>query len=235
MKAREIAACAVMVALLIAVQYAFSFVAGIELVTAFFLCFCYAFGVRCGMITATAFSLVRCILYGFVANVVVLYLIYYNAFALLFGIVGRKKLFVWVCPCLLAALSVASATVAIVGLPVSILVQSKITIMLWVLFGLMIALLVFYFVLLFANKGERGREIASVTALAAFCTVLFSLLDDVITPLMLGYSSNAAVIYFYNSFLALIPQTICAAVSVFLLFLPLKKVFGALLIDKKDL
>ena len=97
--------------------------------------------------------------------------------------------------------------------------------MLWILFGISLAILIFYIVLVIANKGEQGRELATVTALAAVCTVMFTLLDDVITPLFMGYSAEAATAYFYTGFMAMLPQTICAAVSVFVLFLPLKKAF----------
>ena len=85
-----VAVCAVMTALLLAVQCALSLVAGVELVTAFLLVFCYVFGVKYGMITATAFSLLRNFIFGFAPDVIVLYLIYFNAFALLFGAMGKR-------------------------------------------------------------------------------------------------------------------------------------------------
>ena len=227
MKTKQLALCAVMTALLVAIQYAMSFVSGIELVTVFFLCFCYVFGVRCGVLTGIAFSLLRCILFGFMPNVIVLYLIYYTLFALLFGISGRRKIPAWVCPALLTSLAAMCAYFAVRGLPISILYRTKVSVMLWILFGILTALLVFYAVLLMKNKGEQGKELASVTALSAFCTVIFTLLDDIISPLLLGYSAEAATAYFYTGFIAMLPQTICAAVSVFALFIPLKRVFEA--------
>ena len=220
MAAKKIAACAVMVALLIAVQFALSFVPGVELVTVLLLCFCYAFGRACGVITATAFSLLRCMLFGFMPNVLILYLVYYNLFALLFGSLKHHRLPSWLGPILLCALAIGSAYFAVTGIPISILYQSKIRIMLWILFGIVIALLVFYAVLIVAKK---NYELAGITALAAFCTVLFTLLDDIISPLILGYGMDTAIAYFYTSFLAMLPQTICTAVSVFLLFPPIKK------------
>lgn len=227
MKTKQLALCAVMTALLVAIQYAMSFVSGVELVTAFFLCFCYVFGVRCGVLTGIAFSLLRCFLFGFMPNVILLYLVYYTLFAVLFGFVGRRKMPVWVCPALLAALAAMCAYFAIRGLPISVLYRTRVSVMLWLLFGILAALLGFYVILLAKNKGEQGRELASVTALAAFCTVMFTLLDDIISPLVLGYSAEAAVGYFYTGFLAMLPQTICAAVSVFVLFIPLKRVYEA--------
>ena len=95
-------------------------------------------------------------------------------------------------------------------------------------FGVMSALLVLYIVLLcVGGKGARfGRETASLAALAAFCTVWFTLLDDVLTPLWYGYTLDAAIAYFYTGFLAMLPQTVCAAVSVVVLFPVLKRIFG---------
>lgn len=227
MKTKQLAFCAVMTALLVAVQYAMSFVSGVELVTVFFLCFCYVFGARCGVLTGIAFSLLRCLLFGFTPNVIVLYLVYYCLFAALFGTVGRRKPPSWVCPALLTALAAMCVYFAVKGLPISVLYRARVSAMLWILFGILAALLVFYIILLIYNKSAQGRELASVTALAAFCTVMFTLLDDVITPLLLGYSAEAAAAYFYTGFLAMLPHTICAAVSVFIMFMPLKRIFEA--------
>ena len=225
MKTLQLVFCAVMTALLIAVQYVLGFVSGIELVTVVFLSFCYVFGVKCGLLTGLAFSLLRCLLFGFMPNVILLYLVYYSLFALLFGFVGKKNILPWICPALLAVLATACAYFALSGLPISILYKTRVSTMLWILLGISLAILVFYIVLVITKKGNQGRELASVTALAAVCTVMFTLLDDVITPLVLGYSAEAAAAYFYTGFIAMLPQTICAAVSVFVLFLPLKKAF----------
>ena len=226
MKTVQLVFCAVMTALLIAVQYALGFVSGVELVTVVFLSFCYVFGVKCGLLTGLAFSLLRCLLFGFMPNVILLYLVYSSLFALLFGLVGKRQVSPWLCPVLLAVLAAACAYFALTGLPISVLYQTRVSVMLWILFGISLAILVFYIVLAIAKKGKQGRELATVTALAAVCTVMFTLLDDVISPLVLGYSAEAATAYFYTGFIAMLPQTISAAVSVFVLFLPLKKAFG---------
>ena len=226
MKTVQLVFCAVMTALLIAVQYVMGFVSGVELVTVLFLSFCYVFGVKCGLLTGIAFSLLRCLLFGFMPNVILLYLVYYSLCALLFGFVGKRQVSRWLCPVLLAVLAAACAYFAVSGLPISILYQARVSTMLWILFGISLAILIFYTVLVMAKKGEQGRELATVTALAVVCTVMFTLLDDVISPLVLGYSAEAAVAYFYTGFMAMLPQTICAAVSVFALFLPLKKALG---------
>ena len=222
---RSLAACAVMTALLIAVQFILSYVPGVELVSVFFICFCYVYGVYYGALTATAFSLIRCFIYGAAPNVIVLYLIYYNFVAVVFGILGRRSLPKWVSPMLLCAIAAMCAYFAVKGIPISILYQRRISIMLWVLFGIIVSLLACDVILLFKFRDSKGVEIASVTSVAAFCTILFTLLDDVITPLFMGYSTDTAIAYAYTGFLAMIPQTICVSISVFLLFYPLKIVF----------
>lgn len=228
MKTKQLAYCAVMTALLIAVQYAFSFITGVELVTVFFLCFCYVFGIRRGILTAVAFSLLRCLLFGFMPNVIVLYLIYYCLFATIFGSIGRRRLAPWLCPALLALLAAASIYFAINGIPISILYQKRVSAMLYILFGISLILSAVYAIMIVRSKDGEGAELASVTSLAAVCTVIFTLLDDVITPLFLGYSAEAATAYFYAGFTAMLSQTISAAVSVFVLFLPLKRAFEAI-------
>lgn len=156
---------AMCVALLIAGQVALSSVTGIEIVTVMLLCFCWCYGIRHGIAVATTFSLLRCFVFGFQINVIVLYLIYYNLFALFFGWLGARL---------------------------------------------------------------TGKNALLQMVIAAVCavifTALFTLLDDVITPLMFSFSEHAANVYFYQSLTAVIPQTICAAVTVSLLFHPLTKV-----------
>lgn len=156
---------AMSVALLIAVQIALSAVSGVELVTVILLCLSFCYGVKTGLAIATTFSLLRCFFFGFQINIIVLYLIYYNLFALFFGWMGKC----------------------------------------------------------FADRITLLRHIVIVAAAAVF-TILFTLLDDVITPLISGFWGNAAKVYFLQSLTAMIPQTICAAVTVSLLFIPLTKV-----------
>lgn len=225
MNAKKVAVCAVSVALLIAIQFTLFYVPGVELVTVFLLCFCYTFGVSMGVITATAFSLLRCIFFGFNVNIIVLYLIYYNLFAVLFGVLGKKTIPAWISFIILSIVAIASAYFAITGLPISILFQRQVTIMLWAVFSISVALIITYAVLLIINKGKAGRQIASVTAVAAVCTISFTLLDDVITPLILGYTLEAAKLYFVGSLFTMVKQTLCTIISVALLFKPLVKVF----------
>lgn len=96
--AKEIAYTGITVALLIGGQLAFSAISGVEIVTAIFAVFCLVFGVIRGVVVATAFSLVRCLVFGFFPQVILLYLIYYNLFAIVVGVLGivvknKKEIF----------------------------------------------------------------------------------------------------------------------------------------------
>ena len=89
-KAKKIAICGAFCALLIVVQYAFSAIKGVELVTLFFVTFSFAFGGVYGVLVALSYSLLRCLIYGFFPNVVILYLAYYPALALAAGALGKR-------------------------------------------------------------------------------------------------------------------------------------------------
>lgn len=239
---KEIAVCAVMTALLIGGQLAFSAVVGIEIVTVLLLTFSWSFDARSGVWTAVAFSLLRCLLWGFHPPAIALYLLYYPAFALLFGSLGSARRAGGLSlPSLLTAdilLSAVAAGCAFCAatdfLKISMLEIGAIRVMLWAIFGCCCALL---FLLngahiLLALRGQNARvrtlaTVAAVTALAAVCTVCFTLLDDVITPLYYGleWGSAAFMTYFYGSFLALVPQTLCTIATVSLLFVPFTKTF----------
>ena len=82
--------CALFVAILLASQLVLSSIAGVEIVSVLLLAFSYKKGVKNGLMVASAFSLLRCFIFGFMPNVIVLYLIYYNLFALVFALVGKK-------------------------------------------------------------------------------------------------------------------------------------------------
>lgn len=153
------------VALLIGGQMALSGVSGIEIVTVMLLCFCFHYGVRHGIAVATTFSLLRCFFFGFQINVIVLYLVYYNVFALFFGWLGKR-------------------ITGRISLP----------------------------------------KLCVVVASAMVFTVLFTMLDNVITPLIFAFHKNAAAVYFAQSLYALVPQTICTMATVSILFVPLTKI-----------
>lgn len=161
---KDCAYIGVFVALTIAVQLCLSFLPGVELVTVLFVAFSFAFGCKRGMAAATVFSLLRQLVFGFYPTVLVLYLIYYNGLALLFGGLGRRR---------------------------------KLT----------------------------AKTIVWLTAVACVCTACFTLLDNILTPLWYGYSGRVLKIYFTASLSVMIPQVVCTAVSVGVLFLPLVKLF----------
>lgn len=155
---------AMSVALLIGGQMALSAVAGIEIVTVVMLCLCFCYGMRTGVAIATTFSLLRCFFFGFHINVLVLYLIYYNLFAVSFGWLGKRL----------------------------------------------------------AGKISLFRMIIIVASAVIF-TAFFTLLDDVITPLISGFSPQAAKVYFLQSLYAMVLQMVCTLVTVSVLFTPLTK------------
>lgn len=241
--AKEAAYIAVTCALLLGSQYILSFVMGVEIVTVIFVCFATVFGIRRGIICALVFTLLRCFVFGFSPTVLVLYLAYYPFLTTVFGALGKipprvyQKLPLWFIIAVNAALLALSAVCAFSALlhlvKVSRLWQVTIEILLWVmsaLFFALVAVIDVLFVLVQRAKEECRARMAAVlqtvlfAAAASFCTALFTLSDDVITPLMLGYSQLSAIAYFYGSFTAMLPQCVCAVVSVAVLFMPLTSV-----------
>ena len=114
--AKEIAYTGMMVALLIGAQMALSAVKGVEIVTAIFALYCLVFGAIRGVAVATAFSLVRCLVFGFFPQVVVLYLVYYNLFAVIVGLSGvliknKQELFKLIVLTIEAAVCVCAFTI----------------------------------------------------------------------------------------------------------------------------
>lgn len=87
---KECAFLAVFVALLIATQFVFSALAGIELVSVLFMTYVFVMGITRGVFVATAFSLLRTMLFGFFPAVVLIYLVYYNAVAVCIGLLGKS-------------------------------------------------------------------------------------------------------------------------------------------------
>lgn len=82
----------------------------------------------------------------------------------------------------------------------------------------------------FLGRWEKftPKKLILLTVLACVCTVCFTIMDNIITPLWYGYSKRALKVYFYASFSFMIPQVICTAISVGLLFFPLVKIFKTL-------
>ena len=158
--ARDCAFVALFVALMLASQVALSSIPGVELVTVLLLCFSFTFGVKRGMFTATTFSLARQIVFGVFPVVLILYLLYFNGLACIFGYFGKKMV---------------------------------------------------------ANR----KTLIWVMITACVCSVGFTCMDNLLTPLWYGYSQKATIAYFYASFSFMIPHLVCTAVSVSVLFLPI--------------
>lgn len=97
--------------------------------------------------------------------------------------------------------------------------------------SVIILYLVYYtgFALFFGFLGNRFHRTTTfyaylwVVILSTAFTAVFTLLDDVITPLFYGFGENAAKAYFYSSLPFMLSQCICVAISVSLLFIPLCK------------
>lgn len=71
-----------------------------------------------------------------------------------------------------------------------------------------------------------AKTLPWLVLIACACTVCFTLIDNVITPLWYGYSAKATKAYFFASLPFMIPQVICTAVSVSFLLIPLVKAFS---------
>ena len=89
-KTKDLVVAPLCAAMLIGAQLILSGVAGIEIVSAMLLCFAYSLGSFRGATVATLFSVVRCFVFGFHINVLILYLIYFNLFAVFFGWLGAR-------------------------------------------------------------------------------------------------------------------------------------------------
>lgn len=75
------------------------------------------------------------------------------------------------------------------------------------------------------NRSLDVKKLIVTVIIAAVMTVLFTMIDNVLTPLFYGYTLKAAKAYFVASFTAMIPQTICAVITVSVFFAPLLKVY----------
>ncbi len=103
------------------------------------------------------------------------------------------------------------------------------------IFGALPTVLVLYLIyynLLAFTFGAIGKKInlnlkSAIVIIITACifTALFTLLDDIITPLYNGYSLKATKLYFYASLPVMYSQMISTAISTACLFAPLFKVF----------
>lgn len=75
---------------------------------------------------------------------------------------------------------------------------------------------------------EPIRALWWIVLTACVCTVCFSVLDNIITPLWYGYTKRATRAYFLASLSFMLPQLVCTAVSVSILFIPLQRAFKSI-------
>ena len=57
-----------------------------------------------------------------------------------------------------------------------------------------------------------------VIVVAVVMTVLFTITDNVLTPLIYGFTANTATAYFVASLSTLIPQIVCTFATVLIIF-----------------
>lgn len=225
-----------MCALLIGGQFVFSFVAGVEIVTILLISFSCVFGARRGVILSVAFSLLRCLLFGFYPTVIILYLIYYPLLSTVFALLGKCENFTSKrCAVLINALLmlIAASCASLYFFKVIKVAKAyavTVNIFLWVIFAVSCSLAAVYDIILFSKNGKKNQllKLITLSSVGAVMTVIFTLLDDIITPLFWQYSRFTALAYFYSSFTAMLPQTVCTIVSILTLFLPLTELFKKL-------
>lgn len=72
------------------------------------------------------------------------------------------------------------------------------------------------------------RKLYVVVPLAVLCTICFTGIDNILWPLIGGLTWEGTKVYWLGSLAAVVPQSICTAVTVSVGFYPLTKIFGAL-------
>ena len=94
-------------------------------------------------------------------------------------------------------------------------------------------LYLFYFNGLTAAFGGLGKVVKKplrwlwlLVLVACCCTAVFNLTDGILTPLWYAFSKRATQAYFSAMIPIMIPQVICTAVSVGVLFIPIQKTFA---------
>lgn len=164
--AKEIALISVFTALLIDGQFVLSGISGVEIVTVLLLSFSYYFGLRRGLFVANTFSLLSCFIFGFFPTIIILYVVYYNLFVVVFGLLGIRF-----------------------------------------------------------KKELNVKKLVILVITAVLMTVLFTALDDVITPLYYGFSLDAMKSYAIASLTSIVTQVVCTILTGILLLPILIQIF----------
>lgn len=81
--------------------------------------------------------------------------------------------------------------------------------------------------LIFSTLGKKpcGNKPAVTVSVATLCTAIFTMLDNVITPLWMGWSANATAIYFRASLPFMLVQCLSTLLTMLVLFRPLSGIF----------
>lgn len=124
------------------------------------------------------------------------------------------------------------------GVKQGLLVANAFSLLRCFIFGFFINVLILYliyynlFVLVFGFLGKAFQKTYSVKKhlviilVAVVMTILFTLLDNIITPLLFSYSLSLRKVYFISSLYTMIPQIICTFITVAVIFPILLKVFS---------
>lgn len=116
------------------------------------------------------------------------------------------------------------------GIVQGLLVANSFTLLRCFIFGFMpnviLLYLIYYniFIFVFGFIGKLFRHEYSikkhimVVIVAVVMTVFFTITDNVLTPLMYGFTENASKAYFVASFYTVIPQIICTFATVLIIF-----------------
>lgn len=116
------------------------------------------------------------------------------------------------------------------GVGQGLLVANSFSLLRCFIFGFMPNVLILYlvyyniFVLVFGFLGKVFRHEYSikkhilVVIIAIIMTALFTMTDNVLTPLMYGFTENATKAYFMASLYTIVPQIICTFSTVLLIF-----------------
>lgn len=116
------------------------------------------------------------------------------------------------------------------GIGQGLLVANAFSLLRCFIFGFMPNVIVLYliyyniFVLVFGFIGKLFKHEYSIKKhiivlfFSSIMTALFTMVDNVLTPLMYGFTVNAAKAYFVASLYTVIPQSICTFVTVLIIF-----------------
>jgi hypothetical protein len=159
-------------------------------------------------------------------------LIYYPLLALIFGSIGKIsdstfKESKWQIALvtniiLLIVIALCAYLLAFDVIDITRLYRATIKVLLCVILALSCALEISFNAIYVLTKVKhidyRYLKLLFITAIATICTICFTLIDDVISPLFYG---TEFLPYFYASFLAMLPQVICTIATTVTLYYPI--------------